>query len=49
MTDWHVHIGQWFDTYHEAKTVFFRLKKRDIDELWFSSTTSCRYCKESLE
>ena len=48
MTDWHVHIGQWFDTYYDAEGVFKELKARGIDEVWFSSTTSCRYCKESF-
>lgn len=48
MTDYHVHIGQWFETYYDAGKVFSELKANGIDELWFSSTTSCRYCKESL-
>ena len=48
MTDWHVHIGQWFDTYYNAENVFAELKAVGIDEVWFSSTTSCRYCKESF-
>ena len=48
MTDYHVHIGQWGETYHEAEAVFSELKARGTDEAWFSSTTSCRYCKESI-
>ncbi|MCR4715469.1 MAG: amidohydrolase family protein [Treponemataceae bacterium] len=48
MTDWHVHIGQWYDTYYDAEGVFKELKSSGIDEVWFSSTTSCRYCKESF-
>lgn len=48
MTDYHVHIGQWHDTYHEAETVFSTLKAGGVEELWFSSTTSCRYCTESI-
>ena len=48
VTDFHVHIGQWFDTYFDAEKVFSKLNERGFDELWFSSTTSCRYCRESL-
>ena len=48
MTDWHVHIGQWFNSYNDAGNVFAQLKTAGIDEVWFSSTTSECYCTESL-
>lgn len=48
MTDYHVHIGQWHNTYYEADKVFSELKNKGINEIWFSSTTSERYCKESI-
>lgn len=47
MTDYHVHIGQWFDIYYSAESVFAALKATGTDEIWFSSTTSERYCAES--
>ncbi len=47
MTDFHVHIGQWFDIYYFAESVFSALKATGTDEIWFSSTTSERYCTES--
>lgn len=48
MTDYHVHIGQWTDgDYFYPQDVFAELKKRDVTETWFSSTTSCMFCKES--
>lgn len=45
--DYHVHIGQYCKAYYYADRVFSALKAYGIDELWFSSTTSCIYCKES--
>ena len=47
MTDYHVHIGQWFDVYYDSKAVFSALKAAGTDEIWFSSTSSERYCSES--
>ncbi len=47
MTDYHVHIGQWFNVYYHADRVFSALKATGTDEIWFSSTTSERYCTES--
>ena len=47
MTDYHVHIGQFCETYYSAENVFSALKTKGIREIWFSSTTSCIYCKES--
>lgn len=47
MTDYHVHIGQFLETYYYAENVFSELKAFGIEEFWFSSTTSCIYCKES--
>lgn len=47
MIDYHVHIGQYEKAYYYADRVFAALKANDIDEVWFSSTTSCVYCKES--
>lgn len=47
MTDYHVHIEQWFDTYYYADRVFAALKAAGTDEVWFSSTTSEHYCTES--
>ena len=45
--DYHVHIGQYCKAYYYADRVFSALKACGTDELWFSSTTSCMYCKES--
>lgn len=47
MTDYHVHIGQYQSVYYYAEIVFSALQKAGFDEVWFSSTTSCVYCKES--
>ena len=47
MTDFHVHIGQFGNVYYYADRVFAALKAGGVDEAWFSSTTSCVYCKES--
>lgn len=47
MTDWHVHIGQYENAYYYADRVFSALKAGGVNELWFSSTTSCLYCKEA--
>ena len=48
MTDWHVHTGQWHEIYYEPRDVIRSLKASGTDEIYFSSTTSERYCKESL-
>ena len=48
MTDYHVHIGQYEEDYHFAFDVFSALKQKGFSECWYSSTTSCIYCKESL-
>ena len=48
MTDFHVHIGQWYDIYYEPQSVIRSLKASGTDEIYFSSTTSERYCKESF-
>ena len=47
-TDFHVHFGQWGENYFDSKKVFEKLKNFGTDEIWFSSTTSERYCKESF-
>lgn len=47
MTDYHVHIGQFCETYYSAENVFSALRASGIGEVWFSSTTSCMYFKES--
>ena len=47
MTDWHVHIGQYGSVYYYADRAFGALKAAGVHEVWFSSTTSCLYCKES--
>ena len=47
MIDYHVHIGQYCNAYYFAFRVFSALQVFGTDELWFSSTTSCIYCKES--
>lgn len=47
MIDYHVHIGQWFNVYYPAEAVFTALKNKGVDEIWFSSTSSERYCTES--
>lgn len=48
MTDWHVHIGQWNEIYYEPRDVIRSLKASGTDEIYFSTTTSGRYCKESI-
>lgn len=48
MTDWHVHIGQWNEIYYEPGAVFRSIKAGGTDEIYFSTTTSGRYCKESI-
>lgn len=48
MTDFHVHIGQWRGgEYFYPQDVFKELKLRGVDEAWFSSTSSCIFCRES--
>ena len=44
MTDYHVHIGQFGKAYYFADRVFSALKASGVDEVYFSSTTSCLYC-----
>ena len=44
MTDYHVHIGQFDKEYYFADRVFSALKASGVDEVYFSSTTSCLYC-----
>lgn len=44
MTDYHVHIGQFDKAYYFADRVFSALKASGVDEVYFSSTTSCLYC-----
>ena len=46
--DYHVHIGQWYDTYYDSHAVFSALKECGTEECWFSSTSSERYCAESI-
>lgn len=45
--DYHVHIEQYCRAYYYADRVFSALKAYGTDALWFSSSTSCMYCKES--
>ena len=47
MTDFHVHIGQYAHIYYYADRVFKALKAAGMNEVWFSSTTNCIFCKES--
>lgn len=49
MVDYHVHIGQWAEVYFPANWVFDELKANGVEEAWFSSTSSCRYCRESFD
>ena len=49
MVDYHVHIGQWAEMYFPAHWVFDELKANGVEEAWFSSTSSCRYCRESFD
>lgn len=46
--DYHVHTGQWHEIYYEPRDVIRSLKASGTDEIYFSSTTSGRYCKESI-
>ena len=48
MIDYHVHIGQWHELYYEPKAVVRALKAGGAEEFCFSSTTSERFCKESV-
>jgi len=47
--DYHVHFGQWSNGYYSAFSVFDAIKQSEVEEVWFSSTSSCKYCKESLD
>ena len=47
--DYHVHFGQWYNVYYSAASVFDSVKASGVEEIWFSSTSSCKYCKESLD
>ena len=47
--DYHVHIGQWSNVYYSPESVLDALKASEVEEVWFSSTSSCRYCKESFD
>ena len=47
--DYHVHIGQWSNVYYSSESVLDSLKASNVEEVWFSSTSSCRYCKESFD
>ncbi|MBD5404796.1 MAG: amidohydrolase family protein [Treponema sp.] len=47
MTDWHIHIGQWHEVYYDPVAVVRALKAAGTEEFWLSSTSSCRYCRES--
>ena len=47
MTDWHVHAGQWNEVHYDPAAVVRALKAAGTDEFWLSSTSSCRYCRES--
>lgn len=40
--DHHVHIGQYVDTYYNAKDVFSALKANNMMSCFFVSTTSCK-------
>ncbi len=46
--DYHIHTGQWHEIYYEPRAVIGALKSSGTDEIYFSSTTSERYCKESF-
>lgn len=48
MTDFHVHTGQWHEIYYEPEAVVTALTKGGTEEFYFSSTTSERYCKDSI-
>lgn len=47
--DCHVHFGQWSNGYYSAASVFDSVKASGVEEIWVSSTSSCKYCKESLD
>ena len=47
--DYHVHFGQWSNGYYSAFSVFDAIKQSEVEEVCFSSTSSCKYCKESLD
>ena len=38
--DYHVHIGQWYNVYYSYNAVLAALKSIDVEEVWFSSTSS---------
>ena len=39
--DYHVHCGQYYETYYQPSTIIKSLYKNGIKEAWISSTTSC--------
>lgn len=47
MTDYHIHIGQFYERYYDAHEVFSAIEqvteKTGVNEVWYSSTSSCRY------
>ena len=47
--DYHVHFGQWSNGYYSAASIFDSVKASGVEEIWVSSTSSCKYCKESLD
>ena len=49
MTDYHVHIGQFEKAYYYADRVFSVLKKNGMDEVYFSTTSSCIFCRENTD
>jgi predicted TIM-barrel fold metal-dependent hydrolase len=41
MRDTHVHIGQFYDKYYEPQKILDIVHKAGVDEIWYSSTTTC--------
>ncbi len=39
--DYHVHCGQFYDTYYQPSDIIKAIHNNGIKELWISSTTSC--------
>jgi predicted TIM-barrel fold metal-dependent hydrolase len=41
MIDTHIHIGQFFETYYEPQEIYDIVSASGVQEMWFSSTTTC--------
>lgn len=49
MTDYHVHIGQFNETYYEPSQIVEIALEQGVDNIWLSSTTACDHRVEYKE